>query len=275
MSIPRFNISALSQSIQRQQSELKKDIFRSVAMDIWANERSNNQKKGVKPRIEIAGNHIQFTIEYNFNPDFKNKVYFAGWDIDALVQTYGDLDINIEDADSNIWIIDVPSLRFLRLLPEYMDRLLSIFSNFIYDYENTDTASLAFLLNNMQCKFNFLSRNTGMVTYWISLSPSNEIEESFLSYISYNEEDVWNDEDSIVNYKLKSEEILDNISNIIIQIMNSNLSLDNLINPDGNNNIQELKNLGLDTINLAEGIQIEYLGGKVVFKNDILNIEET
>lgn len=111
-----------------------------------------------------------------------------------------------------------------------------------------------------------------MVTYWIPLNSWDETEEAFLAYINYIEEDS-NDEDSIVQYGLESEKILNNIIEIINHIMNTKLSLDSLIDPDGNNNIQELKKIGLGTMSLAEGVQIEFLGGKVVFKNDKLDIE--
>jgi hypothetical protein len=64
MGIPKFNISALRQSIQRQQSELKRDIFRSVAMDIWESSGKNTekQKKNQKPKFEPG--YVYLYLEY-------------------------------------------------------------------------------------------------------------------------------------------------------------------------------------------------------------------
>jgi hypothetical protein len=81
MSIPKFNISALKQAIERQQSEMKKDIFRSVVMDIWANERKENKKeRNLKP-LEPGWERRRITISKSYEYDrYWNNVYFLDLD---------------------------------------------------------------------------------------------------------------------------------------------------------------------------------------------------
>jgi hypothetical protein len=84
MSIPRFNISALKQAIERQQSEMKKDIFRSVVMDIWANERKVQDKSGVKTPLKPGSVRIKLTISPD--PQYENRVMF--FDLDDIQFEY-------------------------------------------------------------------------------------------------------------------------------------------------------------------------------------------
>lgn len=64
MSIPKFNVSALKQSIERQQAELKRDIFRSVAMDVWAKEGKSNAEKNRK-KFNIKENEAVMVFRYS------------------------------------------------------------------------------------------------------------------------------------------------------------------------------------------------------------------
>jgi hypothetical protein len=84
MSIPRFNISTLKQSIKRQQSELKKSIFRSVAMDIWASEKASPEDK-LKKKFNLKEGETVLVFRYELTredrkilmgdiPDLENDI---------------------------------------------------------------------------------------------------------------------------------------------------------------------------------------------------------
>jgi hypothetical protein len=75
MSIPRFNISTLKQSIKRQQSELKKSIFRSVAMDIWASEKASPEDK-LKKKFNLKEGDLENDIE-NKEKYERNESWYA------------------------------------------------------------------------------------------------------------------------------------------------------------------------------------------------------
>jgi hypothetical protein len=85
MSIPRFNISTLKQAIERQQSEMKKDIFRTVAMDIWEKEKQN--KKGESSDYRTIKFYLKVAISPE-EPDTDSEYYISSDYSDWLPNGY-------------------------------------------------------------------------------------------------------------------------------------------------------------------------------------------